>query len=64
MSAGGGCEVAVTVRARCGSVNLVECGELLYKIKVPLKQKGAVYKSYIRPMPQNECSSKAEGGCL
>ena len=30
VSAGGGCEAAVTVRTRCGWVALRECGELLY----------------------------------
>ena len=27
----------------------MECGELLYVRRFPLKPKGAVYKSYIRP---------------
>ena len=30
MSTGGGCEVAVPARTRCGWVKLSECGELLY----------------------------------
>ena len=30
VSAGRGCEVAVTVRTRCGQVTSKECGELLY----------------------------------
>ena len=29
VSAGGGCEAAVTARARCGWVEFRECGELL-----------------------------------
>ena len=29
VSAGGGCEVAVTVRIRCGLVQFRECGNLL-----------------------------------
>ena len=29
MSAGGGCEAAVTARTRCGWVTFMECGELL-----------------------------------
>ena len=49
VSAGGGCESAVTARTRCGLVNVSECGGLLYSRRFPLKLKGAVYKSYIRP---------------
>ena len=30
VSAGGGCEAAVTARTRCWLVRLRECGELLY----------------------------------
>ena len=30
VNAGGGCEVAVTARIRCGWVKTMECGELLY----------------------------------
>ena len=48
VSAGGGCEAAVTARTRCGWAMLKECGEWLYG-RFPLKLKGAVYKSYIRP---------------
>ena len=44
MSAGGGCEAAVTVITRCGWVMLRECGELLYGKRFPLKLKGTVYK--------------------
>ena len=47
MSAGGGCEAAVTARTRCGWVELRECGE--YGRRFPLMVKGAVYKSYVRP---------------
>ena len=49
VSAGGGCEAAVTVRSRCGRVKLRECSELLRGRRIPLKPKGAVYKSYVRP---------------
>ena len=42
----GGCEAA---RARCGWVKSTECGELLYGWGFPLRLKGAVYRSYIRP---------------
>ena len=46
---GGGCEVAVTVRTRCGWVKIRECGELLYGMRFTLYLKGAVYRSYVRP---------------
>ena len=36
MSAGGGCEVAVTNRTRCGLVKHRECGELLHGRRLPL----------------------------
>ena len=49
VSAGGGCEAAVNARARCGWVKYRECGELLYGRRFPLKLKGAVYGSYVRP---------------
>ena len=49
MSVGGGCEVAVTASIRCGWVKLMECSELLNGRILPLKLKGAVYKSYVRP---------------
>ena len=49
MSAGGGCEAAVTARTRCGCVMFRECGELLYDRRLPLNLKGAVYESYVKP---------------
>ena len=49
VSAGGGCEAAVTSRTRCGWVKFRECGELLYGRRFPLKLKGAVYMSYVGP---------------
>ena len=49
MSAGGGCEAAVTARTRCGWAKLRGCSELLHSRMIPLKLKGAVYKSYVRP---------------
>ena len=49
VSAGPGCEAAVTARTRCGWVKLRECGELLYGQRFPQKLKGAVYRSYVRP---------------
>ena len=49
MSAGGGCEAAVSVRTRCEWVKLRECSELQHSKRFPLRLKGAVYKSYVRP---------------
>ena len=49
VSAGGGCEAAVTARTRCGLDKFRECGELLYGRRFPLKLKGAIYWSYVRP---------------
>ena len=37
VSAGGGCEAALTNRTRCGWVKFGECDELLYGRKFPLK---------------------------
>ena len=48
LSAGEGSEDAVTARTRCGWAKLMECSDLLYG-RFPLKLKGAVYKSYVRP---------------
>ena len=56
MSAGGGCEAAVT----CGWVKFMDFGELLYGRRFPLKLKGAVYKSYVRPATPNG----SEAWCL
>ena len=49
VSAGGGCEAAVTARTRCGWVKFRECGELLYGRRPPLRLNGAVYRSYVMP---------------
>ena len=43
VSAGGGCEAAVTARTRCGWIRFWECGEFLYGRMFPLRLKGAVY---------------------
>ena len=59
VSAGGGCEVAVTARRICGCFKFREYGKLLYGI-FPMKLKGAVYKSYVRPAIQYG----REVGCL
>ena len=48
VSAGGGCETAVIVTKRCGWIKLRECVELQYG-RLPLKLKGAAYKSNVRP---------------
>ena len=47
--AGEGCQAAVTTITRCGWVMHRECGELLYGRGFALRQKGAVYNSYVRP---------------
>ena len=49
MSAGGGCEAAVTTRTRCGWLKFRECGELLYGKKFTLRLKEIVYRSQVRP---------------
>ena len=40
MSAGGGCEVDVTARTRCGWVEFMVCGALLCGRRFPLRLKG------------------------
>ena len=60
VSAGGGCEAAVTARTRCGWVKFRECGELLCGRRFPLLLKGAVYKGYIR----SEILHASEVWCL
>ena len=49
VSAGGGCEAAVTARTRYGWVKLRECGELLCGRRFPIKLNGVVHKRYARP---------------
>ena len=49
MSAGGGCEAAVTARTRCGWDKLRKCSELLHGMRFSIKLKLAVHKSYVRP---------------
>ena len=49
LSAGGGCDAAVTARTRYGWVKIRECGKLLYGGRFPPMQKVAVDKSYVRP---------------
>ena len=68
VSAGEGCEAVVTARTRCGWVMFRECSELLYGRKFPLRLKGAVYKSYVRPAILYEseawCLKESEMGIL
>ena len=47
----------MTVRARCGWATFRECSELLCGRRLPLRVKGAVYGSYVRPTIQ--CGSEA-----
>ena len=49
VSAGRGCEAAVSARTRYGWGKFRECGELLYGMMFPPWQKGAVYKIYVKP---------------
>ena len=67
VSADGGCEAAVTARTRCDRVKLRECSELLYG-RFPLKLKGAVYRSYVRPAilygSEAWCLKESEMGTL
>ena len=48
VNAGGGCEAAVTARARIGWVKFRECRELLNSKRLSLKLKGMVYGSCVR----------------
>ena len=47
VNASGGCEAAVTARARIGWVKFRECGKLLNSKRFSLKVKGMVYQSYV-----------------
>ena len=40
----------MTARTRCRWVKVMECGELLYGRRFPLRLKGAVYKRHVRPV--------------
>ena len=68
VSAGGGCEAAVTARTRCGWVKFRECSELLYGRRFPLWLKLAVYESYVRPAmlygSEAWCLKESEMGIL
>ena len=60
VSAGVGSEAAITARARCGWVKSRECVELLCDRRFPLRQKGAVLGSCVRP----EILCRREAWCL
>ncbi|XP_002731282.2 uncharacterized protein LOC100366586, partial [Saccoglossus kowalevskii] len=68
VSVGGGCEAAVTARARFAWVKFREYGELLYGKRFPLEMKGIVYKSCVRPAllygSETWCLSENELGIL
>ena len=49
VSAGGGCEAAVSTRTYFGWVKFWKCSELLYGRRFSLWLKGAVYNSYVWP---------------
>jgi len=48
VNAGGGCEAAVTAKARIGWVKFRKCGELLNSKRFSLSLKGLVYRSCAR----------------
>ena len=48
VNASGGCEAAVTAKARIGWVKFKECGELLNSKGFSLKMKGMIYQSCVR----------------
>ena len=48
MSAGGGCEAAMTARTGCWWVELRECVDLLCEGRFPIRLNGAAYRSYVR----------------
>jgi len=49
INAGGGCEMAVTMRVRVGWAKFRECAEFLYGKRFSLKLKGKIYQSCVRP---------------
>ena len=48
LNASGGCEAAVTVRARIGWVRFRECEELLHRNRFLLRMKGKVYRCCVK----------------
>ena len=48
MNASGGCEAAVTAKARIGWVKFKECRELLNSKRFSLHMKGMIYRSCVR----------------
>ena len=57
VNAGGGCEAAVTARARIGRVKFRECRALLNSKRISLKLKGMVYQSYVRSAMLHGCET-------
>ena len=57
LSAGGGCEAAVTTRTRYGWIKFWECGELLYGERFSPLLRGVACKSYV--VSANLCGSEA-----
>ena len=49
MCADGGYEAAVTARTGCWKAKFMECCEMLYGWRFPLRLKGAVCENYVRP---------------
>ena len=68
VSVGGGCEAAVIARTICGWVTFMECGDLLYGLRFPLRLKRTVYGSYVRPAilygSEAWCLKESEMGIL
>jgi len=57
VNASGGCEAAVTARARFGWVKFRECGELLHGKRFSLKTKGKVMRSCMRSVMLYGCET-------
>ena len=53
----------MTVSTRCRLVTFMQCGELLYSMRFPLKLKMVVYKSYRKPAILYESEALAELKC-
>ena len=68
VSASGGCEAAVTARTRCVWVKLRELCKLLHGRRFPVRLKGDVYESYVRPAilygSEAWCLKESEMGIL
>ena len=68
VSVSGGCEAVVTSMPGCGWVKFMECSELLYGRRFPLRLKGTVYKSYVGAailyVSEECCLKESEMGSL